>query len=111
MELEGMMVHRLQPSVSKIEAWWYFISCTSSVLCVMLGTQWCHKEPFSAPSCRKADRTGFCSLAQEAKQHPHLGFLLKMVQFQLLGGKGGVSQFFLSSFLKKTAKFLNVQII
>lgn len=68
MELEGMMVHRLQPSVSKIEAWWYFISCTSLVLCVMLGTQWCCKEPFSAPSCRKTDRTGFCCLAQEAKQ-------------------------------------------
>lgn len=87
MELEGMMVHRLHSSVSKIETWWYFISCSSLVLCVMLGTQWCHEEPFSAPSCRNTDRTGFCFMAQEAKQHSHLGFLLKTFQFQTLEGR------------------------
>lgn len=86
MELEGMMVHRLQCYVSKPEAWWYFISCTSLVL-YMLGTQRCHEELSSAPSCRNTDRTGFCFLAQEAKQHSHLGFLLKTVQFQTLEGR------------------------
>lgn len=50
----------------------------------MLGKQWCRKEPFSAPSCRNTNRTGFCCLAQEAKQHPHLGFWLETLQFQIL---------------------------